>query len=279
MATPTSSFQLQRDVFNQSTYSQLRELWFRGQSESDAAPNSEALKRWFGVGNSPQEKEALDEECRAIAGSALSTISPSHLVLPPFTNYAADLKNADTIAAPFLDEVNRARQEDETEGAKTLLSLVLLLDQMPRNLFRRHEDLPIIYQHYDRLAWTLVRSTLASNQDLIEHPSLKSRTYWSWFLLPLMHSEDLPSHELAQQLESRWRERANEPSEGPVADFARNYAGSARQHVETIERFGRYPHRNGCLGRESTGEEERYLETADTFGVTQRAGSSVKDEL
>jgi len=94
-----------------------------------------------------------------------------------------------------------------------------------------------------------------------------------------MHSEDLPSHELAQQLESRWRQRANEPSEGPVADFARNYDRSARQHVETIERFGRYPHRNGCLGRESTVDEERYLETADTFGVTQRAGSSIKDEL
>ncbi|KAK0944192.1 hypothetical protein LTR29_004324 [Friedmanniomyces endolithicus] len=279
MTTPTSSFQLQRDVFNQSTYSQLRELWFRGQSESDAAPSPEAVKRWFGVGSSQQEKEALDEECRAIAGSALSTISPSHLVLPPFTGYAADLENADTIAAPFLDEVNRARQENEVEGAKTLLSLILLLDQMPRNLFRRHEDLPIIYRHYDRLAWTLLRSILASDQDLVEHSSMKSRTYWSWFLLPLMHSEDLPSHELAQQLESQWRQRANEPSEGPVADFGQNYARSAQQHDEAIQRFGRYPHRNGCLGRESTADEARHLETADTFGVTQKAGSSVKDEL
>ncbi|TKA69922.1 hypothetical protein B0A55_07976 [Friedmanniomyces simplex] len=279
MATPSSSFRLQPDVFNQTTYTQFRELWFRGQPEGDAAPNLEAMKRWFAFGLTPEEKDALDGECRSIAASALATISPSRLVLPPFSSYAEDLDNAKAIAAPFLDEVNQARQEDEGKGAKTFLSLVLLLDQMPRNLWRQQEDLPLIYRHYDRLAWTLVRSVLASDPDLIEHPSISRRTHWMWFLLPLMHSEHLPSHELALELESRWRRRANESSEGPAADFAQSYAKSARQHVEAIQRFGRYPHRNQCLDRENTPEEEKYLETADTFGVKQTATSSVKDEL
>ena len=45
-------------------------------------------------------------------------------------------------------------------------------------------------------------------------------------------------------------------------------------HVGAIRKFGRYPHRNACLGRESTPEEKEWLKTGDTFGVSQG-----KDEL
>jgi hypothetical protein len=45
-------------------------------------------------------------------------------------------------------------------------------------------------------------------------------------------------------------------------------------HVDPIRKFGRYPHRNACLGRESSAEEKYWLSKGETFGVSQG-----KDEL
>ncbi|WP_341885127.1 DUF924 family protein [Synechococcus sp. UW140] len=70
------------------------------------------------------------------------------------------------------------------------------------------------------------------------------RQFW---LMPLMHSEDLVEQEAALPLFERF-------SDPRTADFA-------RQHRDVIARFGRFPHRNALLGRESSAEELAFLQT------------------
>jgi uncharacterized protein (DUF924 family) len=75
-------------------------------------------------------------------------------------------------------------------------------------------------------------------------PEQARRQFW---LMPLMHSEDLAVQEAALPL----FERFADPRTG---DFA-------RRHRDVIARFGRFPHRNAALGRVSSAEELAFLQT------------------
>jgi uncharacterized protein (DUF924 family) len=75
---------------------------------------------------------------------------------------------------------------------------------------------------------------------------VQSRPRQIW-LMPLMHSEDLAVQEAALPLFGRF-------SEPRTADFA-------RRHRDVIARFGRFPHRNALLGRESSARELAFLQT------------------
>jgi uncharacterized protein (DUF924 family) len=72
--------------------------------------------------------------------------------------------------------------------------------------------------------------------------------------MPLQHFEDLQAQEAGVQLYERL---AEENPEWPV--FANGFAAYARQHRDIIARFGRFPHRNKILNRNSTAEEAEYL--------------------
>ena len=76
--------------------------------------------------------------------------------------------------------------------------------------------------------------------------------------LPLEHSEDLATQERCVEL---FRELARETGSAEVEQFARY----AEAHREVIARFGRFPHRNAMLGRESSAEELAYLERHGGF--------------
>jgi uncharacterized protein (DUF924 family) len=140
--------------------------------------------------------------------------------------------------AHFLDaHLCAARREfehwlDTAEGA---LGLVLLLDQIPRNVFRRsghsYATDPLARHYADR--------ALTLGFDTQIEPALRSFLY-----LPFQHSEALADQDRALEL------------------FGRLPAGGdrwARHHYEIIQRFGRCPHRNAALGRESTREEREFL--------------------
>ena len=80
--------------------------------------------------------------------------------------------------------------------------------------------------------------------------------------MPLQHCEDLQAQETGVQLFERL---ARENSEWPV--FTNEFLAFAKIHRDIIARFGRFPHRNHVLGRESTADEARYLAGgAPTFG-------------
>ncbi|WPH04492.1 Hypothetical protein R9X50_00738300 [Acrodontium crateriforme] len=277
MATPPQSFVLDRSLFNQSLYDELRNFWFDGLSDQTTSPPFTLMQKWFGVGKTDAERAAFDDECRAKFGAALESVGPKHLALPPFMSYESDIANASTIAAPFVAEVQTARKEDDKKGAETLLSLILLLDQMPRNIHRDPEGLKLLYSFYDRLGFALLQNTLATSPELLK-VWRGSVLYGPWLNMPFVHSEHEPSHRyIKEDMEKQKAEIQAASGDEDALNYVDRALKSYDQHREPIEKFGRYPHRNECLGRQNTKEEEKYLETAETFGVKQK--SSKKDEL
>ena len=138
---------------------------------------------------------------------------------------------------------------DQPEGR---LALVIALDQLPRNLFR---GTPRAFA-YDAqtAAWCL--AAVHTGQDQMLKPIQRVFLY-----MPLQHCEDLQAQETGVQLFERL---ARENSEWPV--FTNEFLAFAKIHRDIIARFGRFPHRNHVLGRESTADEARYLGGAPTFG-------------
>ncbi len=175
MATPPQSFVLDRSIFNETLYSRLREFWLAGVPHNATSPPFEALQKWFGVGRSPEEKAAFDGECYSEFGEALEAIGPSKLALPAWEGYEKDLENVEAISAPLLAEVKNALGQNVEGGVQTLLSLSLLLDQMPRNIYRDGDGLRLVFTHYDRLAWSLLRSSMKLSPNPLEHENVKGR--------------------------------------------------------------------------------------------------------
>jgi uncharacterized protein (DUF924 family) len=122
--------------------------------------------------------------------------------------------------------------QSNAEGA---LALVILLDQFPRNAFR---DTPRMYDT-DALARKAASTAFAAGYDRVIPRELQK-----FLVLPFAHSEDLADQEKAVALARRIG----------TEDLAR-----AEHHRDIVRRFGRFPHRNRILGRESTPEEQQYL--------------------
>jgi uncharacterized protein (DUF924 family) len=118
------------------------------------------------------------------------------------------------------------------EGA---LSLVILLDQYPRNSFRGTSRMYAT----DPLARIVADAALQLGHDHAVDSSLRG-----FFYLPFAHSEELPDQDRSVAL------CADLPEPGP---------SHSRGHRETIQRFGRFPHRNPILGRATTPEEADWL--------------------
>lgn len=118
------------------------------------------------------------------------------------------------------------------------LALVLLLDQFPRQIWR---DTAMAFAGD---AQALPLSLRAVEKGWLEaEPEQARRQFW---LMPLMHSEDLAVQEAALPLFERF-------CDPRTADFA-------RRHRDVIARFGRFPHRNVALGRVSGAEELAFLQ-------------------
>lgn len=127
---------------------------------------------------------------------------------------------------------------DQAEGA---LALLVLLDQVPRNLFR---DSAHSYAT-DPLALHYARRMLEAGLDQEVEEGLRMFCY-----LPFEHSEDLLDQEHAVAL---------------MRDLGEQVLDYAVQHHEVIERFGRFPHRNRALGRVSTADEQAWLDAGGGF--------------
>ncbi len=117
---------------------------------------------------------------------------------------------------------------------RTALAAVLLFDQLPRNL---HRGTPQAFAT-DPLARAITHGVLQRGWDKALTPRERQ-----FLAMPLMHSEDIADHLLSLRYFTRL---------GPLYG-----APFARSHYAMIARFGRYPHRNGVLGRRSTPAEKR----------------------
>jgi uncharacterized protein (DUF924 family) len=122
------------------------------------------------------------------------------------------------------------------------LARVLLLDQFTRNIYRQT---PRAFAG-DILALGISRAAVANRDDQALMPVER------WFLyMPFEHAEDPAAQATSLELFARLRDETGLSE--PVT--------SAERHAAVIRRFGRYPHRNAILGRESTTEEVEFLAT------------------
>jgi len=126
-----------------------------------------------------------------------------------------------------------AHWENDAEGA---LALLILLDQIPRNIFRNS---PHAFAT-DHLAQTIALRALDQRFDAATDSAMRQ-----FFYLPLEHAED-----------AEMQARCVRLFEG-LGDA--NFTRYAILHRDIIERFGRFPHRNAILGRKSTPEELQFL--------------------
>ena len=139
----------------------------------------------------------------------------------------------------FLEQHMAAarRQCDQWAGsAEGALALMILLDQQPRNCFRGTGHMYAT----DPLARHFARKAIESGFDMQFDEEMRV-----FFYLPLEHSENLEDQQLSVELH---KERAGK------------YLEYALDHHDIIERFGRFPHRNPMLGRETTPEEQAFLD-------------------
>ncbi|MCH8543186.1 MAG: DUF924 domain-containing protein [Alcanivorax sp.] len=133
------------------------------------------------------------------------------------------------------------------------LALILVLDQFTRNMHRG--DARAFAG--DHRAVTLVNEGLAMGMD--EQLPWAARVF---FYMPLMHAEDID----LQHRCIKCFERARDAAPEAIAAKLEGNIRFAREHAGIIERYGRFPHRNRALGRESTPEEQRFLEDGSSFG-------------
>jgi uncharacterized protein (DUF924 family) len=124
---------------------------------------------------------------------------------------------------------------DTAEGS---LALLILLDQFPRNAFRGTGHAFAT----DPLARAVARHAFEAGQDLQVEGDIRR-----FFYLPFQHSEDRADQDLQVRLFQTRMERKPDDR-------------WAEHHQDIIARFGRFPHRNRALGRETTMEEQALLD-------------------
>lgn len=163
------------------------------------------MDNWFGGG------EAFDLECRAL-------LEDEH--------FAASQREF----------------EHWLDGAEGALALLILLDQIPRNVFRgsahSYATDPLALHYADR--------AIAAGLDAQIDPGLRLFMY-----LPFEHSEAVADQDRALAL--------------ITALGNDNLLGYAKAHRDVILRFGRFPHRNAELGRVNTPEEQAWLDAGGGF--------------
>ena len=131
--------------------------------------------------------------------------------------------------------------EDWKRTPRGCLALVLTLDQFPRNMFRGSAK-----------AFASDGKALMVAEYGIEkgHDAALSALERSFLYLPFQHSEDLATQRRAMELFRSLGMSQSIPY--------------AARHLEIIERFGRFPHRNAALGRQTTPEEAAFLKEPDS---------------
>lgn len=136
--------------------------------------------------------------------------------------------------------------QDWSEHPQGWLAKVLLLDQLPRMIYR---DTPLAFAG-DALAQPLVEEGVTLGWDRQLSPLQRVFIY-----LVFEHAESLPLQLRAMQLFGELSETAADAERELFAGFL-DYA---ERHLRIIERFGRFPHRNETLGRNGTEAELRFL--------------------
>lgn len=195
----------------------VREFWFGSALPATAEQLEARMQLWFGYGRPAEELQRWDDDIR--------------LTFEPLVQQAL----AGELAA-------------WADGPRRRLSLILLLDQFPRNIYRGTA------RSYagDEQALALALSGMNSGADAALDPVERL-----FFYMPLEHSEAL---DVQDESVAAYRRLLLE-APAPLKEIFRNALDYAERHRRVVQQFGRFPHRNRVLGRPSRPEELRYLES------------------
>ena len=152
----------------------------------------------------------------------------------------------DKIRSRFLslyEKLKASFDEKAVNDARTALAAIILFDQFPRNLFRGTAAAFAT----DDMAVGLARLAVERGWD-----SGAEAAHRSFYYMPFMHSEILADQERCVDLF-----RGLGPGSG--LDYA-------IEHRDIVAKFGRFPHRNRALGRESTADELEFLKEHAGYG-------------
>ncbi|KAH7013946.1 hypothetical protein EDB80DRAFT_680944 [Ilyonectria destructans] len=226
-------------VLNDKTLDAVRSFWFRHIPNDDhiIVPDKEEALVWF------SQNDDYDQDCAATFGDILGV-----------------LKSIDASVADILAAAN-------PNSALDWMSLVILLDQIPRNCFRGPKA-GVAYGFFDPLAFEV--ATRAIKAGIPEQPEVRyGQAYRFWFYMPLEHSEKLEVQEQLVQEHDKLFSDAHKLMHGLAEDedavagcrevmlqrqeqldiWESTLRGIAKQHIDTIKEHGRYPHRDEALGR------------------------------
>ncbi len=152
----------------------------------------------------------------------------------------------DAIRLKFEPTHHRAARGEYDAWAATpegALALLILLDQFPRNLYR---DSAHAFAT-DPKARSIAVKAIEAGFDREAAPALRN-----FFYLPFVHSENITDQDFGLALAAE-------------ADDPENLKWAAL-HRDIIARFGRFPHRNAVLGRQTTPEEQEFLDEGGFSG-------------
>ena len=169
--------------------------------------------------------------------------SPEHGSARPFwfdKNDATDREIAQRFA-PLIERALRGELADWAARPRSALAQILLLDQFTRNTMR---DTPRAFAG-DARALRAASAMVGARQDEALPPQLRAFVY-----MPFEHAEGLAMQDEAVRLFSRLAAEA--PGMASMLDYA-------LKHREIVQRFGRFPHRNAILGRQSSAAETAFL--------------------
>ncbi len=168
--------------------------------------------------------------------------------------YSDRLKKAWFASTPELDLEIKTRYEQVwilakndaldswRESAEGCLALAIILDQFPLNMFRGDP------RSFETESKAIEITIFAINKGFDKKLKQEALPY---LLIPLMHSENIEDQELSVKLFKQHN----------LTDNLR----FAEHHRDLIRQFGRFPHRNKILGRESTEKEKQYLASKNAF--------------
>lgn len=154
----------------------------------------------------------------------------------------------------YLEAAADGAYDDWAAQPAGRLALIIVLDQFSRNIYR---GTPQAFA-YDEKALQLSLDGIDIGHDMAIAPTARV-----FFYMPLEHSEELGHQQRCLDLMKEVRDAGDDDNQ----ELFDGFVDYAQKHLEIIEEFGRFPHRNAILDREPTPEEQAYLaDGGATFG-------------
>lgn len=141
------------------------------------------------------------------------------------------------------------------------LATIILCDQFSRNIYRGLAEA----FSFDHISLALTKSIISRYEEFKAYQNFEKL----FIIMPLMHSESVEDCQLCVDI---IQEIIDELLANQMRDLSKIFLLNkkwALEHLETLQLYNRYPHRNKVLGRENTEDEELYLKDAASFGQVQ----------